>query len=259
MKTLWRSGGVAYGAWLALPDTASAEITARIGWDYCCVDMQHGYADYRTAVTMLQAVNLGASAPTVRVPWNEQGIIGRMLDAGAMNLIIPMVNSVEEAQAAVSSCRYPPLGSRSHGPIRAALQEGPQYSGTANDEVACIPMIETVAAVDSIDEILSVPGVDAVYVGPSDLSISYGLGPGNSDDDPTWTAAIELVVARCEVHGVVPGIHSTPQLAGRRRDQGFRMITVVSDAGLLGSAMTQELAAVRGVSESRKKADGSLY
>lgn len=251
MKSLWKSGDVAYGAWLALPDRASAEIVARTGWDYCCIDMQHGLADFDTALSMLQAINLGPSSPTIRVPWNEQGIIGRCLDAGAMNLIVPMVNSVEEAQAAVHACRYPPEGTRSFGPLRAAMQEGPGYFVTANNEIACIPMIETAAAVDALDDILSVDGIDAVYVGPSDLAISYGLGPGDSDDDDVWTSALTKVVARCEVHGVVPGIHSNPALAKRRVDQGFRMVTVASDAVVLATTMANELAAISGARPAR--------
>jgi len=246
MKSLWKSGGVAYGAWLALPDRTSAEIVARTGWDYCCIDMQHGLADYETALSMLQAINLGPSSPTIRVPWNEQGIIGRALDAGAMNLIIPMVNTVEQAKAAVRACRYPPKGARSFGPLRAAMQEGPGYFATANHEIACIPMIETAAAIDALDDILSVEGIDAAYVGPSDLAISYGLGPGDSDDDEIWSSALAKIVARCEVHGVVPGIHSNPALARRRVDQGFRMVTVANDAVVLGTTMANELAAVNG-------------
>lgn len=245
MKRLWSDGAVAYGAWLSLPDAASAEVVARVGYDYCCVDMQHGYADYRTAVTMLQAIDLGTGSPTVRVPWNEPGIIGRMLDAGAMNLIVPMVNSVEEARAAVAACRYPPDGARSFGPIRAALRDGSGYYAGANDEVGCIPMIETRAAVDALDEILAVPGIDAVYVGPSDLAISYGLAPGQGEDDAEFTGAIERIVERCAAHGVVPGIHASPALTPKRVEQGFRMVTVTSDAVTLGGAMAAELRAVR--------------
>jgi len=247
MKALWKSDGVTYGAWLALPDRASAEIVARTGWDYCCIDMQHGLADYETALSMLQAINLGPSSPAIRVPWNEQGIIGRALDAGAMNLIIPMVNTVEQAKAAVQACRYPPEGARSFGPLRAAMQEGPGYFAVANDEVACIPMIETAAAIESLDDILAVPGIDAVYVGPSDLAISYGLGPGDSDDAEVWASALAKVVTRCEAHGVVPGIHSNPGLAQRRVDQGFRMVTVVSDAVILATNMAREHAAINEV------------
>ena len=258
MKSLWGTGAVAYGAWLALPDTASAEVVGRVGYDYCCVDMQHGYADYRTMVQMLQAINIGTSSPTVRVPWNEPGIIGRALDAGAMNLIIPMVNSVEEATAAVSACKYPPLGARSHGPIRAAMQEGPSYVATANDEVACIPMIETKAAIEALDDILAVPGIDAVYVGPSDLAISYGLPVATADEDDEYVAAVTKVAAACGERGITPGIHSTPRQVQLRVDQGFKMITVMSDSAALGGAMAAELRNVRAI---EAPADGpqSLY
>ena len=258
MKSRWRSGEVAYGAWMALPDTASAEIVARAGYDYCCIDMQHGYADYRTMVMMLQAINIGSSSPTVRVPWNEPGIIGRVLDAGAMNLIVPMVNSVEEARAAVSACKYPPLGARSHGPIRAAMQEGHGYVATANDEVACIPMIETKAAIEALDEILTIPGIDAVYVGPSDLAISYGLPVATADEDDEYNAALTKVVASCVERGITPGIHSSPRQVQLRVEQGFKMITVTSDSAALGAAIAAELRNVRTI-EPPKEAPQSLY
>jgi 4-hydroxy-2-oxoheptanedioate aldolase len=150
---------------------------AHQGYDWICIDMQHGVVDYQVAVTMLQAIGATATIPFVRVPWNEQGIIGKVLDAGALGVIIPMVNSVEEAKAAVASCRYYPLGSRSYGPTRAAYYAGAGYYPEANEQVACVPMIETKQAVERLDDILSVPGIDAVYVGPADLSITLGQQP----------------------------------------------------------------------------------
>ena len=127
LRDTWESGGVAHGAWLSVPDTVTAEAAARVGFEYVCIDTQHGLAEYSDARSMLQAMQVGTGTPTVRVPWNEPGIIGRMLDAGAMAIIIPMVNSVEEAEAAVAACRYAPAGARSFGPARVGMQEGPGY------------------------------------------------------------------------------------------------------------------------------------
>ena len=245
LKALWKTGAAAHGAWLSIPSAISAEVVARTGFDYVCVDLQHGLVGYEAAVHMLQAIDLGAGAPVVRVPWNEPGVIGRMLDAGAMSLIVPMVNSPAEARAAVSACRYAPEGTRSFGPLRGFLRDGARYYGTANAEIACIPMIETAQAVANLDAILDVPGIDAVYVGPADLSITLGLPPGNNDDRPEFVAALEKVVAACRARGIVPGIHATAALAGRRREMGFRMITVSADQIALGDGMRAELKQAR--------------
>jgi 4-hydroxy-2-oxoheptanedioate aldolase len=245
LKAAWRSGGVTLGGWLSLPSSASAEVVARVGFDYLCIDLQHGLAGYESAVHMLQAIGLGGSSPVVRVPWNEPGIIGRMLDAGALSVIVPMVNSPAEARAAVAACRYAPQGARSFGPIRAFLQEGPRYFATANAEVACIPMIETVQALENLDAILDVPGIDAVYVGPADLSVTLGLPPGNNDDKPAFVAALEKIVAACRARGIAPGIHASAALAARRREMGFQMITVSADQLALGDASRADLKLAR--------------
>src|SRR5437773_447472 len=141
VKRMWEAGQVALGGWLTVPSSFSAELMAHAGFDWLCVDMQHGVIDYQVAVTMLQAIGTTETIPIVRVPWNEPGIIGKVLDAGAMGVIIPMVNSVEEAQAAVSACRYFPLGARSFGPTRATYYAGTDYFAGANTQIACIPMI----------------------------------------------------------------------------------------------------------------------
>ncbi|MCY3578282.1 MAG: aldolase/citrate lyase family protein [bacterium] len=232
------SGRPALGAWAGLPTAVSCEIMSRAGFDYVCIDMQHGFADYSDALPMLAAIDLGTSTPVVRVPWNEQGIIGRVLDAGALGVIIPMVNSRTEAEAAVRSCRYAPEGSRSFGPTRVALRDGPGYFAGANQAVKCIPMVETVAALENLDDIVSTPGVDAVYVGPADLSVSLGLPPGNNDGETSFDDALAAIVAACQNHGVVPGIHSTPTLTPTRVAQGFRLVTVTADNAALSAGVT---------------------
>ena len=147
LRDSWQAGETTLGGWLSVPSSVSAEYMARTDFDYVCIDMQHGAIDYVDAVPMIQAILLGGNRPVVRVPWNEPGIIGRVLDAGAEAVIIPMVNSVEEAEAAVRACRYHPEGSRSAGPTLAGPRaEGP-YHEWAADHVACIPMIESSEAV----------------------------------------------------------------------------------------------------------------
>lgn len=228
LKDIWADGKVAHGGWLSIGHTMTAEAMGSIGFDYLCVDMQHGTADYSQAFSMLQTLRSSTSALLARVPWNEPGIIGRTLDAGAAGVIVPMVNSVEEAEAAVAACRYPPDGARSWGPIRPGRIYDGYSPASANAGVACIPMIETAQAVAALDDILQVPGIDAVYVGPADLSISYGQPPASDNDGP-FAEALTRIVAACEANGVIPGVHTSPQFAQARREQGFRMITVASD------------------------------
>ena len=231
LKTIWRDGGTALGGWLSLREPILAEAAGASGYDYVCIDMQHGLADYEQTVVLLHALARTPTVPIVRVPWNEQGIIGRVLDAGAMGVIIPMVNSVEEARRAVAACRYAPKGARSFGPLAAGARYGGGYYANADDLVACIPMIETRQAVEAIDDILGVEGIDAVYIGPADLSITYGLPPAMDNPGEPFDGALAKVVGACQRHGVVPGIHSAAALAAKRHQGGVRMITVGNDAG----------------------------
>jgi len=250
VKAAWRAGRVAYGAWLGIPSSFSAEVVAHQGFDYITVDMQHGLIDYQVAVTMLQAISTTNATPFVRVPWNEPGIIGKMLDAGAYGIIIPMVNSVAEAQAAVGACRYAPAGYRSFGPVRAAYYGGADYATRANDEIACIPMIETTRAIAQLDDILAVPGIDAVYVGPADLSLTLGLPPRMDNTDASFEEARMTIVNACKKHNVIAGIHANAQIASRHSEAGYQMITISSDTGALAAGTAKDLRSVRGASDA---------
>ncbi len=217
------------GLWLTSTSPLMARRLAHSGADYVCVDMQHGTSDYTQALAMLMAMERAPAVPIVRVPWNEPGIIGRVLDAGAMGVIVPMVNTVAEAEAAVRACRYPPHGSRSNGPIIAADALGPDYATGADQQIVCIPMIETSEAVSNVGAIARVPGIDAFYVGPGDLSRSLGLVPDLEQMAPTFVAAARQIIDAAEANGIAAGIHSTPAMSAARIDFGFRMVTVTSD------------------------------
>jgi 4-hydroxy-2-oxoheptanedioate aldolase len=256
LKQCWRDGGTALGAWISLRDPLLAEVAAAAGYDYVCIDMQHGMSDYSDATTHLHAMAGLPTVPIVRVPWNEQGIIGRVLDAGALGVIIPMVNSPEEARRAVAACRYAPDGTRSFGPLGASTRHGGGYFGGANDVVACIPMIETRQAVENVDEILSVPGIDAAYIGPADLSLTYGLAPAVDQEGEPFDGALATVVAACQRHGVIPGIHANANLAAKRHAAGFRMITVGMDASAATAALRADITTARdGVDGSAQRSD----
>jgi 4-hydroxy-2-oxoheptanedioate aldolase len=245
LREKWAAGGETLGLWLSVPSFVTAEIAAREPVDYVCIDTQHGVIDYPAAASMLQAIELTGGTPIVRVPWNEPGIIGKVLDAGAHGVVVPMVNTRDQAEAVVRAARYVPDGARSWGPVMAAARH-PDYRAWAAEHVAVIPMIETVEALSNLDDILAVPGIDAIYVGPADLSVSLGLEPGNNDGEAVFDDALASIVAACRRHGVVPGIHSTGALTPRRRDQGFRMITATSDALALRAGIASELAAAAG-------------
>ena len=245
LREKWNNDECTIGAWLSIPSAVTAEIIGRAGFDYACVDVQHGMVDYADALAMFGAIELGNSVPFARVTWNEPGIIGRMLDLGAGGVIIPMVNTPADADAAVASCRYAPVGRRSVGPTRVRIGR-PDYFENVDDYVLCIPMIETAEAVANIDDILATPGIDAIYVGPSDLAVSMGVGgPGLHNDHPAFSEALAKVVDSCRRHGVVPGIHTNVDLVERRVDEGFRLMTVIIDVPTLQMAVGGLLADAR--------------
>jgi 4-hydroxy-2-oxoheptanedioate aldolase len=244
LREKWAAGEETLGLWLSVPSVVTAEITGRQPVDYVCVDMQHGVIDYQASASMIQAIELAGGTPIVRVPWNEPGIIGKSLDAGAHGVVVPMVNTSEQAEAVVRSARYAPDGSRSWGPVLAGMRHDDNRSW-ASKTIAVIPMIETVEAIANLDEILTVAGVDAIYVGPADLGVSLGLSPHGNDGNPIFDDALATIVAACQRRGVVPGIHSSGPLTPTRREQGFRMITVSSDALAMRAGYDSELAAAR--------------
>lgn len=229
MTQRWAVGQAGVGLWVSVPDPSVAESLGSLDPAYLVVDMQHGLIGYSDVRHLFQAMQRSTATPLIRVPWNEPGIIGKVLDAGAMGVIIPMVNSRAEAEQAVRSCFYQPKGSRSHGPVRAAVALGENYATEANDQIACIPMIETVEAVESIEEILAVPGIDAIYVGPADLSRTLGLPPLGDHDDPLFNDALDTILTACAKAGVPAGIHANPAIVQKRLDQGFAMVTATSD------------------------------
>lgn len=229
LKTAWLRGEDTVGVWVSGTDPLMARKLAHTEADYVCIDMQHGTADYPQTLAMLMAMEGGSAIPIVRVPWNEPGIIGRVLDAGAMGVVVPMVNSVAEATAAVAACKYPPLGSRSNGPIVAADALGPDYDLHANDHIVCIPMIETVEALDAVEDIARVPGVDAFYIGPSDMSRSLGIPPTLEQMDQRFLDACTRIIDAAKANGIAPGVHSTPAMSADRLMFGFQMVTVTSD------------------------------
>jgi 4-hydroxy-2-oxoheptanedioate aldolase len=246
LKAMWARGEPVVNGWLSIPSAFSAEVMAHQGFDSLVVDMQHGVVDYQVAVTMLQAISTTPVIPLARVPWNDPARLMKILDAGAYGVICPMVNTRAQAEALVQACKYPPRGYRSWGPVRASLYGGADYGDRANDDIIVMPMIETKEAVDNLDEILSVPGVDAIYVGPSDLSLALGCKPRLDQTDPPVVEAQEKIVAACRRHGVVAGIHNaTAAYAVKMIAAGYRFLTLASDSRFMAAKAAEEVAVAR--------------
>jgi 4-hydroxy-2-oxoheptanedioate aldolase len=247
LKEIWASGKGAINGWLAIPSGFSAEVMAQCGFASVTVDMQHGVQDYQSMVQCFQAMQAHPVTPLVRVPWNEPGIVGKALDGGAMGVICPMINTKAEAEAFISYCKYPPHGARSNGPIRAAMYgEATGYQVTANDETLAIPMIETKQAVENIDAILDVPGIAAIYVGPSDLGFSYGMKPILDRDEPEILKIYDKLIEAATKRGIYVGVHcGSASYAARAMGMGFRLTSIANDSGLMAMAAKAAVAQVR--------------
>lgn len=240
LRERWQQGGAVLNGWLTLAGAFSAELMAHQGFDALTVDMQHGLMGYDSALAMLQAISTSNTMPVVRVPWNDPAAAMRMADAGAAAIICPLVNSRAECERFVGALRYPPAGYRSYGPTRARLYAGDDYLEAANNWLVTIAMIETAQALDALDEIAATPGLDALYVGPADLSLSLGGTQRTDYTDPFLLGKLEQIVAAARRHGVVAGLHcATPAYAARAVAMGFGFVTAATDSSLLEQGARQ--------------------
>jgi 4-hydroxy-2-oxoheptanedioate aldolase len=240
LQQKWRNGETAFGAWLTVPDPFLAELFASCGYDFIVIDMQHGIIEFSDALPMIQAAHARGVGPIVRVLKNDPTLIGKALDCGAAGVIVPLVNNAAEAQAAVSACKYPPHGTRSWGPVRASVVAGADRA--ALNDVACICMVETEEGLANVSEIAAVQGLSGIYVGPSDLALALGLGPGAEQADPRHAGAIDKIKAACDASKVFIGMHNLRGEVARKYAQaGFRMVTVVVDAGMIRATASEHL------------------
>jgi 4-hydroxy-2-oxoheptanedioate aldolase len=252
LRTLWKSGKAAVNGWVTIPSGFAAEVMARQGWDSVTIYTQHGLIDFGAAVECLRAVSTTAAVPMVRAWWNDPSGIMRLLDAGAFGVICPMVNSRADAERLVGACRYAPQGYRSFGPARTQLVAGPDYVARAHELVVVLAMIETVEALENVEEIAATPGLDGLYIGPSDLSLALGLPPHQDSRDPAMLAAQDRVLAAAERNGIVAGIHNASgSYAREMAARGFRLVTVANDSRLLGTAAKKALDDARGLDVAR--------
>jgi 4-hydroxy-2-oxoheptanedioate aldolase len=257
LRQMWSERKTAIGGWLSIPSSFSAEVMAAQGFDWLCVDMQHGIIDYQVAVTMLQAISTTDTVPIVRVPWNDPWQIMKALDAGAYGVIVPLINTAEDARAAVAACRYPPAGIRSSGPTRAIVYGGRDYQEHANDEVLCICMIETRQGIDNLEEICSVPGLDMVYIGPADLSLALGLPPRADVEDALHLATVQNIRETAHRRGIHAGMHCAgAEFAAKKVQEGFDVVMLTSDVACLGRAASEQLSRLRERTPSASAAAG---
>jgi 4-hydroxy-2-oxoheptanedioate aldolase len=246
IRDRWAVGTVTLGGWCSIGNSFSAELMGRAGFDWVCVDQQHGLIGPDALIPMIQALGLTATPAFVRVPWNEPAGIMRALDMGAQGVIVPLVNSAADAVAAVAAARYAPLGERSWGPARP-LQEITDYSpALGNRRVIVAAQIETVEAIRNVDTILSVPGIDAAFVGPSDLALSAGWEPTLSPTRDEHRQLILEVLAAAHRHGIPAGVYCGGlEMAVAWRQAGFEMLAVSSDSLLLKGGAADVLRSLR--------------
>ena len=231
LKKIFAEGKAVINGWLQIPNSFSAEVMANQSWDSLTIDMQHGVVDYPNALQMLQAISTTDVVPMARVNWNEPGQIMKILDAGCYGVICPMVSNRLEAERFVGACMYPPKGYRSYGPVRGLIYGGGDYGDYANDEILKIAMIETKEALDKLDEIMTTPGLDGIYIGPADLSLAIGEKPSfdNPEDTPTYKQIINIL-NHAKKNKVFAGLHNaSPEYAKKMIDLGFSLVTVGSD------------------------------
>jgi 4-hydroxy-2-oxoheptanedioate aldolase len=240
LREIWKSGKKANNCWLSLGNAYAAEIVAHQGWDSVTIDLQHAPTDFKDALAMLSAISTTPCVPLARVPWNAPDAVMRVLDAGAYGVICPMIDTAEDARTFVSAARYAPQGSRSVGPNRARLYGGDDYIARSNDTVLTIAQIETKTALDNVEAIAKTPGLDMLFVGPSDLGLSLGTTDSHANPmDKDTQAAIGKILAAAHAAKITAGIFgTTAEFAKAMFAKGFDLVTVTTDATLLGAGKT---------------------
>lgn len=251
IRHIWGQGGCVLNAFLSLPCPFAAEVMAAQGYDSLTVDLQHGVVDYLTMTGMFQAMQGRPVAPMVRVEGLIPSQVMKVLDAGAYGVICPLVNTPEQAAEFVAATRYPPHGNRSFGPVRAVFSAGNDYAERAGAEIVTFAMIETAEAMRNLQAIAATPGLDALYIGPADLTLGLTQGrlrPGFDREEPEMLAAISEILAAAHGAGIRAGIHcGTPAYAARMRDLGFDLVTVSNDLRLMAGAAAASVAAFRAI------------
>lgn len=258
LHDIWQSGKPVLHGWLSMGNAFSAEVMAEQGFDAISVDVQHGALDYSDLLPMFQAMRASGVVIGARVPWLDPAMIMKVLDAGALQVICPMINSGHQAAEFVRYLRYPPLGERSFGPTRAQYALGGNIAGEANDQIIAWAMVETKEAFDNLGDIVGTPGIDGVYVGPADLTFSMFEGtrpPGFDKEEADFIDALKHIITTCHAHGKKAALHcGSAAYAARAVGWGFDMVTVSSDARFMAQAAAQSVQEFRSLTASAHNA-----
>jgi 4-hydroxy-2-oxoheptanedioate aldolase len=246
-----RAGETVFVSWANLASPIVAETIVREGFPGVVIDVQHGLWDTATAFAAISAVHHAGGAPIVRVPLNDFGFVSRALDAGAEAIIAPMINTPTDARAFAAAAKFPPLGERSFGPMRAMQLQGRQppvdYLRAANAGTLTLAMIETPTALANVADIAATPGIDALFIGPYDLSTSLSAGAAQDVTAPEVEEAIDTIRDAAIKAGKIPGIFcSTAARAKDMAARGFRFITVGNDLGFLREGVGAALQTLKG-------------
>lgn len=246
-KERLRAGQSMVGAWLGFTDPCAAEVMARIGFDYILIDTEHTPWTLERLQMALMAFNGSDTVPIVRVPWNDQVMIKQALDMGVEGIMAPMVRTPAEVRALVAACKYPPQGGRGFAPRRASnyFRDIDAYMAVANDAIFVMPQIEDMATVENLDAYLDVPGIDAVCIGPNDLSGSVGML--RQVDHPTILAAIDKICAAAKARNipVCLGVTAPPETMKASVEKGARLVLATADLDLIIRGANAALAAAR--------------
>lgn len=246
LRELFAARQTAVGGWMSFNSSYAAEVMGHAGFDTVVVDLQHGPLYLDAALPMLQAISSTPATPMARCSQNDFGEINKLLDAGAYGIICPMIDSAEDARRFVSACRYPPAGARSFGPTRGILYGGPDYFEHANDTILTYAMVETPAGMQNLEAICAVPGLDGVFVGPSDLSLALGVPPNPKWRQPPLSDALAKILAATKAAGKIAGIFCVnSEFAVDAKKMGFDFIVQANDAVLLTNEAKRAVAALR--------------
>ena len=247
VRARWLAGQPALAAWLLLESPTSAEVLGAAGFDAVVVDLQHGSATLDSLPHLARAIDATPAVPFVRTAANDPPELMRVLDLGIKGVVCPMIGSREEAEAFVQACRYPPAGARSYGPIRGAYGTGPDQTGRANAEIILFAMIETAEGLANVEAIASTPGLDGLFVGPTDLGMSLGLDRPGDLTDPALLVPVDTVLEAAVNADRYGAIHAPdPPRAAEMAARGFRFVSCAVDAELLRDAAGAALGTVRG-------------
>jgi len=247
-------GEPAVGGWVTFCSPEAAESLATVGFDWVSVDAEHSPVGFETLTNCFRAIQLAGSVPMARVPWNDTVWIQRTLDAGAMGLIIPMVNSADDAARAVSNARYATRGQRSSGGSRLRPYVQERWEDWSDRNILCIPMVETITAVEHVEEILSVEGVGACFVGPRDLGLSMGVADDDTGPGTEHEAAIMRVLEVGRSLGVPVGKHCFDAQEVRLRiKQGWQFLALASDVRFMQAAAQAALGSLSLADDTESK------